>query len=183
MVLLARDPVFGHAYWEVPADRISRARFDVGGNARGVLRLIDAEHDAWIANFEVNPERGRYVFRFPESDRRYYLELGVQGANGHLLILHRSNIAAAPPSSGRAKGDVVFVGLEAQRAVLSRAHDLEQPPRLAVELQDPARARKPGRLRTSENAHLFLAADARELDSTRKYFQDGGSEPRLFPSK
>lgn len=178
-VLMARDPVFGHVYWELSSERIARARAELGGHGRGILRLIDIEHDAPIGSFEVNAERGRYVFRFPESDRRYAMELAVQASSGQVIVLWRSNIVAVPPNSARGRGDIVFTGLETQRAVLARALDLERTPRLAVELPNPAGSRRPGRLLTTDRAQLLLSASVREAMSARGYFLDGGSEPRL----
>src|SRR5688572_2936882 len=127
LVLMARDPSFGHAYWEVAPDRIARARADLGEEARGVLRLIDADLEQVLGSVAAIPERGSHVLRFPAGDRAYAVELALESADGQTHTLLRSNTAEAPPNRPRTGGTIVFVDLEPQRALLEGA-----TPRLIV---------------------------------------------------
>lgn len=163
VVLLARDPVFGHAYWELGAERVQRAVRELGGAGHGVLRLVDIEHGDIIAAFEINAEHGRFVLRFPASDRRYGLELGVESADGRraIIMLH-SNVVMVPPSLPREKGEVVYVDLAPQREVLAAAENTAKPPRLRVDYPDPAKPRRPPPIGSIEVARQAAAHADRE---------------------
>jgi hypothetical protein len=176
-VLLARDPFFGHTYWEISRVRIDRAIAELGGEARGVLALIDAEDDRTLKTGEVWAERGRYVFRLPAGDRGYRAELALEAPNGKKITLERSNTVLAPPSLPREGAEPYFVELDPQRAVLERSGDLENPPALAADHH--ARPEAP-RAAAPEHAGeppppLFSTT----VESEKPAITSGGSEPRL----
>jgi hypothetical protein len=190
VVLLARDPFFGHAYWELAPERIHRAIAELGGKARGVLRLVDIEHGDIIATADVYAERGRFVLRFPAGDRRYGLELGLESESGRVIVLLHSNVVMVPPCIPREKGEVVFVDLAPQREVLEHAMDLVRPPRLRVDYADPAKPRRPPPIgsiafarQAAANAvregQAPLVDDAAAAEARANTITSAGSEPRL----
>lgn len=141
VVLAARDPAFGHAYWEVAPERVQHELNGLGGRAHGVLRLIDAEFGHVIDRGSVFADLGKFVVRFPEGDRRYAVEIALETEDGRSTVLVRSEDVLAPPAFPRPPGDVAFVSLDAQIAVLDRALDVQNPPKLVVSLPDVSRRR------------------------------------------
>jgi hypothetical protein len=108
LVVLARDPWWLFAYWEVtPATREAALAVlgDAAAGARDILRLYDAGigadgDDAHSAlDVDLPPgEESRYVYvRRPEMS--YWAEVGLRTPAGRFLPLARSNRVTTPRAS------------------------------------------------------------------------------------
>lgn len=104
LVLMARDPVWAHAYWDVPAADAGPAEFRLfaGGD------LVSA--------YPVLLATGNHSVTLPVADRTYTAELVRDGA-----VLARSLPVTAPPAAPRPSAAPVFVTRAAQQAALASA--------------------------------------------------------------
>lgn len=129
LALIARDPAWAFAYWDVDHHRGSPL-FEQG--AQAVLRLIDANDGRVLQSPRVHAESGRYYFRLPAADQRYQAVL-VAVRDGAETEVLRSNAVLAPPQLPRPSREPRFVSMAAQREVLAQADRVDAPPRLACE--------------------------------------------------
>ena len=111
--LMVRDPTWAHAYWEIGIDRIKDAVGSLGGR-RAFLRLIGVPTGHLLAEHAVWAERGSHGFALPEADSSYMVELAIM-RDYSWVVLARSNVVHAPPSTPRPATASAFV---------SRAHQL-----------------------------------------------------------
>jgi hypothetical protein len=102
IVLMARDPQWAYAYWDVPEDHKQALR-DQGGQQLA-LRLYD------VTDLDLSQSRPHSVQQYgleemtrdwylpiPVSDRDYRAEVGYTTATGTWLVLARSNAVRIPP--------------------------------------------------------------------------------------
>ena len=127
LALIARDPRWGFAYWDVDRSR-GHALFEAG--AQAVLRLHDANDGRVLQSPRVHGESGRYYFRFPSADQRYQLTLTAVFPEGREVEVLRSNVVLAPPELPRPEREPRFVSMRKQIAVLEMAKQIGDPPRL-----------------------------------------------------
>jgi ABC-type phosphate transport system substrate-binding protein len=102
IVLMARDPQWAYAYWDVPEDHKQALR-DQGGQQLA-LRLYD------VTDLDLSQSRPHSVQQYgleemtrdwylpiPVSDRDYRAEVGYTTATGTWMMLARSNAVRIPP--------------------------------------------------------------------------------------
>lgn len=102
IVLMARDPQWAYAYWDIPNDHRQALR-DQGGQQLA-LRFYD------VTDLDINQSRPHSVQQYgleemtrdwylpiPVSDRDYMAEVGYTTATGSWLMLARSNSVRIPP--------------------------------------------------------------------------------------
>lgn len=135
MVLIARDPSWAHAYWEVDLARIHRV-IALLGEVNAFIRLVDAETGQIVYSAETWAERARHYIRLPAADRAYRADLVMVAADGREALIQRSNAIWAPPRSPRVPGPIRLVRLGAHRRILDRALDLTHPLRLQISDDD-----------------------------------------------
>jgi hypothetical protein len=106
IVLLARDPWWLFAYWEVtPETRIRALRSlgDAGADAREILRVYDVTFltftgdNAWLS-FDVELPAGadRWYLNVSRPAASYCVEVGLRTTGGRFLPLARSNAVTTP---------------------------------------------------------------------------------------
>jgi hypothetical protein len=130
LALIARDPKWAFAYWDVDRAR-GGALFESGSQA--VLRLHDANDGRVLQSPRVHGENGRYYFRLPASDQRYQVSLTAVFGDGREVEVLRSNVVLAPPEMPRPEREPRFVSMKKQIAVLEQAKQIANPPRLVDE--------------------------------------------------
>jgi ABC-type phosphate transport system substrate-binding protein len=102
IVLMARDPQWAYAYWDIPDDHKQALR-DQGGQQLA-LRLYD------VTDLDLSQGRPHSVQQYgleemtrdwylpiPVSDRDYRAEIGYTTATGNWLVLAQSNAVRIPP--------------------------------------------------------------------------------------
>ena len=130
LALIARDPKWAFAYWDVDRDR-GESLFAAG--AQAVLRLHDANDGRVLQSPRVHGENGRYYFRLPASDQRYQVTLTSVFPEGREVEVLRSNVVLAPPELPRPEREPRFVSMQKQLAVLEQVRQVSNPPRLVDE--------------------------------------------------
>ena len=123
LVIMARDPTWAHAYWDISVARVNDAVATLGGG-KAFLRLIGVPTGYLLAEHEVWAERGSYHVALPEADRSYAAEL-VIFHRYRKIVLARSNVIQAPPSMPRPGAGPAFVSRPEQRRALELGLTLE----------------------------------------------------------
>ncbi len=100
VVLIARDPEFLFAYWEMTFEAIDRYARATGESIRPnvVLRIYDAAAPREAAAFydiTVGARVGNYYFRVPAGGKAFYAEMGLMGSRGFWTVA-RSNTTVVP---------------------------------------------------------------------------------------
>jgi hypothetical protein len=102
-VLVARDPWWLFAHWEVPPVRrveVLRALGVEGEGTREVLRVYEVAADSsasWDVDLEPGAERADVHVGRP--DRTYRIEVGLRTPAGRFVCLVTSNQASTPPAA------------------------------------------------------------------------------------
>jgi hypothetical protein len=103
VVLLARDPWWLFAHWEIsPVERIEalRALGAEGEGAREVLRIHGPEGDGLPPrDIDLEPGAGRLHFRVDHPGRTYRVDVGLRTANGRFVALVSSRAVTTPPAA------------------------------------------------------------------------------------
>ncbi|MBE3575067.1 MAG: DUF4912 domain-containing protein [Firmicutes bacterium] len=97
LVLLARDPWWLHAYWELAADLLAEARRfrQEGGVLCLRVRETSAESPRWM-DFDVHSPVGRWYVDVQVPGRSYQGQLGIRSRDGHFHALLSSNVVETP---------------------------------------------------------------------------------------
>jgi len=104
VVLIARDPEYLFAYWEMTFEAIDKYVRATGESIRPnvVLRIHDAAapRDAGVFyDVAVGSRVGNYYFRLPPGGKAFYAEIGLVGSRGFWTIA-RSNTTVVPKATG-----------------------------------------------------------------------------------
>jgi len=129
LVLMARDPTWAYAYWDISVARVNSAVGSLGGG-KAFLRLIGLPDGLLLAEYEVSAQRGRYDFALPHSDRSYVAELALLHF-GRKVILARSEVIYAPASAPAPGSPPTFVSRAQQRRALATRAGLDELPVLS----------------------------------------------------
>ena len=119
--LLARDPWWLFAYWEVtPETRIRalRALGDAAADAREILRVYDVTFltftgdNAWLS-FDVELPAGadRWYLNVSRPAASYCVEIGLRTGDGRFLPLASSNVVGTPRVAASTDTSVTWVRL------------------------------------------------------------------------
>ncbi len=102
LVLMARDPQWAYAYWDVP-DEMRQPLRDQGGK-QFALRLYDVtdmplnqQQPHSVQQYEIDELTMNWYLPLPVSDREYTAELGYLASGGRWLSLVRSNTVRVAP--------------------------------------------------------------------------------------
>jgi hypothetical protein len=123
LVLMVRDPTWAHAYWDISVARIDDAVVSLGGG-EAFLRLIGVPTGYLLAEHEVWAEHGSYDVPLPEADHSYAAELAILH-DYRKVVLARSTVVQAPPSTSRPAAGPAFVSRPEQRRALGQGLTLE----------------------------------------------------------
>jgi hypothetical protein len=106
LVLLARDPYWIHAYWEIAPDSLVPVQFQTGNDfprSAYVLRIYDvtqidfkgANAKRWF-DIEVGPEARSWYVNIWSDNASYCADLGLRTPEGRFILIARSNTVATP---------------------------------------------------------------------------------------
>lgn len=102
IILMPRDPQWAYVYWDISNGHKEELRRQ--GGERLALRLFDvtdvdltqqAPHS--MQQFDCDELARQWYLSIPISDRDYQVEIGYLAADGHWLVLARSNTVRVPP--------------------------------------------------------------------------------------
>jgi hypothetical protein len=126
-VLMARDPWWLFAHWEVPPVRrieVLRALGVEGEGTRQVLRVYEVAADSsasWDVDLEAGAERADIHVDRP--GRCYRVEVGLRTAAGRFVCLVTSNQVTAPPAEPSRDTSVHWVTLGKDRRTAESTGD------------------------------------------------------------
>jgi len=122
VVLMARDPHWIFAYWEIAdARRMDIAREANAGwdGLRKVLRVYDVtdiEFNGANAHkyfdIDITPEADNWYIRVGEANRSWCVDLGVITPDGRFIMIARSNIVSTPRDSSSDVIDEEWMSIE-----------------------------------------------------------------------
>jgi hypothetical protein len=175
LALLARDPEWALAYWEVRASQIDEAVAALKKVTTN-LRLINPLSGKVLACFEVPAASGRYYIPIPQDGRYYAADL-VMAHGDRMIVLARSKVMYAPRNRPRfGTSFPVFAGrgrqLEAIRSGKPILHRSGALPVSGGASANLLTARLLGRVPVRTSGGVKLASEARLLLI--------GSEARLW---
>jgi len=115
VVLLARDPWWLFAHWEIsPVERVETLR-DLGSEGEGVrevLRVHGPDGDglpSW--DIELEPGAQRIHFRVEHPGRAYRVEVGLRTRTGRFVALMSSKVVTTPAAAPSSDLSVRWVAL------------------------------------------------------------------------
>lgn len=117
--LMVRDPYCIHAYWEVNAGTIERAKEDLGAEWEGHKRILrvhgipvsgdQEEPPADFFDVDLNEEADNWYIDVPRANRGYRVDIGVLTAAGLFYPLSSSNTAITPRDTASRSGGETWV--------------------------------------------------------------------------
>jgi hypothetical protein len=126
-VLMARDPWWLFAHWEVPPVRrveVLRALGVEGEGTREVLRVYEVAADSSASwDIDLPPGAERTDIHVDRPGRSYRVEIGLRTAAGRFVCLVTSNLVAAPPAEPSRDTAVHWVTVAEGRRAISAAGD------------------------------------------------------------
>jgi hypothetical protein len=141
VVLLARDPWWLFAHWEIsPVERIEALRTlgTEGEAAREVLRVHGPEGDGLPPrDIDLEPGTGRLHFRVDHPGRTYRVDVGLRTTSGRFIALVSSNPVTTPPAAPSPDLGVRWVAIAARSSRTDVARSWSGR-RLPVERAAPA---------------------------------------------
>lgn len=110
--IMARDPYWIHAYWELYEDRVAEARSELGiqSDGRWVLRVHSlpsqsrsgrgGQQPPGFFDIDVDASQNNAYVHVGIAERDYRVDLGVVSAQGLFFPLASSNRVTTPPDDG-----------------------------------------------------------------------------------
>jgi hypothetical protein len=103
-VLLARDPYWIYAYWEITADKQNAAKTHLGDEhprSGTVLRVFQSPgpeggEPRFLYDVEVRPFITSWYLNVHRPDSDYYVEIVQRSPSGRIFVLARSNTVTTP---------------------------------------------------------------------------------------
>ncbi|MEW6424970.1 MAG: DUF4912 domain-containing protein [Bacillota bacterium] len=123
LVLLARDPYWLYAYWEITATKQEEFTAAYGPaawtNSRPVLRVYDVtgvnpdkQTVASYVDIGINEEADNWHINVGEPDHTFYVDLGRRFPDGRFVTLLRSNVVTTPRASLSERTDEEWMWIE-----------------------------------------------------------------------
>lgn len=173
LTLIARDPFWIYAYWEIAPSSIEQIRNKIGsGEFEGssyTLRMYDttcidfngnnANH--WF-DIDVGSHTNNWYVSIWNDNVTYCGEIGIRTSDGSFFALARSNFVTTPRAGSSGRSDLIWMELK---------EDFNEPPYVIVETQPeaPSPSKAKGAAEISRRK-IFLTED-----DIRAYYS------RLFP--
>jgi len=105
IVLLARDPYWCFAYWDIAADFMEEKAKEAkkSGSYDLILRVYDVTDIIFngtnahkFVDIKVNGDSNNWYINVWASDRSYVVDLGFKTADGRFILIARSNVVSTP---------------------------------------------------------------------------------------
>lgn len=165
LTLLARDPHWIHAYWELSSQSVDEMRRRLGAAfdaAKYVLRMHDVtqvEFNGQNSNqsfdIEVAPQTKNWYMNLWCDNVAYCSQLGVQTPDGQFHPLAQSNTVNTPRSSYSDRSDLIWMDVKDNKA-LPFIFSVSRRRRIEKALSD---ARIPLRFKDNGARKVYLTED------------------------
>lgn len=124
LVLLARDPRWAFAYWDLDVNRFAHL---LPNTEVAQLRLYDAPSGALVRQEAVQADRGRFYFQV-HGGHSYLAAIVLVQKNGELEELARSGVIEVPPELASEPVPSKMVNMRVQVGVLQARDEVGNPP-------------------------------------------------------
>lgn len=129
VTLVARDPYWIFAYWEISVDSLEEARRHLGGGVDEsaiILRMFDVSSGANQSfDIEVGRQATSWYVNLWRDNASYCAEIGLRKPDGHFHVLARSNSVTTPRASFSGREDVMW--MERRESDVSQPFTLQDP--------------------------------------------------------
>lgn len=159
LTILARDPHWMHAYWEIASSDIERAKNELGNDfaySAYVIRVYDVtliDFDGRNANHwfdvDIGPDARRWYINLWNNNVTYCAELGIRSPHGRFIALARSNSIYLPRASISQRQDMIWMevkGDEPQAPYINMLPALKRGRKKTYGRTPGTHIRKPGRM-------------------------------------
>ncbi|GAB6273301.1 MAG: hypothetical protein STSR0004_01640 [Peptococcaceae bacterium] len=110
LALMARDPYWLYAYWEISAATQEEFKTNYGtfawGQSQPVLRIYDVTGTDFekqstfeYTDIPISDQADDWYIQVGQPDRSFCIEVGRKFQNGHFVALLRSNVVSTPRAS------------------------------------------------------------------------------------
>jgi hypothetical protein len=105
IVLLARDPYWCYAYWDISPDYMEKKAQEArkSGNYDLILRVYDVTDVVFdgtnahkFIDIKVSGDSNNWYINVWAADRSYLVDLGFKTADGRFILIARSNVISTP---------------------------------------------------------------------------------------
>ncbi len=137
VTLMARDPHWIHAYWEVAPSTMEAMRKSLGSEldrSTHTLRMYDVTYKDFNGNnanhwFDINvgPQSNNRHINLWDDNVTYCSDIGISTPDGRFLTLARSNSVATPRAGSSGRADMIWMEVK---------DDLRQPPYVIAETRE-----------------------------------------------
>ena len=122
VTLIARDPFWIYAYWDIAPGDIDRLRHELGSkieHATYILRLYDVTYkqfDGHNANhwfdIEISTMTNNWYINLWDDNVTYCAAIGIKTSDGEFHILARSNFVTTPRAHTSGRSDLIWMEVE-----------------------------------------------------------------------
>jgi ABC-type phosphate transport system substrate-binding protein len=182
IVLLPRDPQWAYAYWDIPNEHKEAVRRQGGQTL--VLRLADvtdlgsnAHNPHSLQQYDCDELARDWYLPIPVSDRDYLVEIGYLTADGHWLMVARSQAVRIPPVYPSDWFDEQFVSIDWEEDLRGKTFgNLVAPDQQGIGTRDIY----------DQTAALSLGAEAQRVSGSlfgsMQHLPDSAVSSFVFPS-
>ena len=125
LILMARDPYWLHAYWEIASEKfedIKNQMGDVFHQSVFVLRLYDItaiDFNGWNAHhqfdIEVGCQSNNWYINLWNAGASYTSDIGMRTPDGQFFPMARSNCANTPRDSFSGRSDMIWMNVQEEK--------------------------------------------------------------------
>ncbi|HAG08418.1 MAG TPA: DUF4912 domain-containing protein [Desulfotomaculum sp.] len=138
LVLMARDPHWLYAYWEISATTQEEFKTNYGpfawGQSQPVLRIYDVTGTDFEkqSTFEytdilISDQADDWYIQVGQPDRSFCIEVGRKFQNGHFITLLRSNVVSTPRASLSEQADEEWMWIENLYQTIKYQYGISSP--------------------------------------------------------
>jgi ABC-type phosphate transport system substrate-binding protein len=145
VMLLARDPQWAYAYWDIPL--AARAARRSQGGQQLALRICDVtdladldQRPHSVQQYALDEAARNWYLPIPVSDRDYIAELGYTTIDGTWLLLARSNAIRIPPVYPSDWQEEQYISVDWQEPLAGKTFLTLMPPRPLIEEEEEVAA-------------------------------------------
>lgn len=177
LTLMARDPFWIFAYWEIAPSSIEEVKNKIGATifekSSYILRMYDTTYiyfngknaNSWF-DIEVGPHANNWYVSLWHDHVTYCGEIGIRAPDGSFFALARSNFVTTPRAGSSGSAELIWMELK---------EGFEEPVLFIAESQAEAigssPAKQPGQENRRGSGHKILLTE----EEIRRYYS------RLFP--
>ena len=173
LTLIARDPHWIHAYWEIDDSAIESAKRELGEESSYTLRMYDVtlvDFNGTNANkffdIDVGPAASNWYINIWSDSVTYCGEIGMRTPSGRFYSFARSNFVTTPRANSSGRSDLIWMEVKdnhKEEYFVNTERATKNNPRRSNAAREPLNSKNPSR-------RVYLTED-----DIRAYYS------RLFP--